>query len=174
MRDFKFNKHMTEAAKLVGAGCATIALAGAGAVFLYYTRNNKPFYKFRQFVFVGCGLAAIWLTYNLLFAYLFVLGMSYIIQAISETSCLEPLVSELVQNNARLDLGFMTINPTGDILLMKMESSEVPAHPCKDLKIVSQTTQPSGSVQTCFHFNAWLECVSKSNGWGALKSNLTE
>ncbi|BEI31819.1 hypothetical protein BSKO_mt0072 (mitochondrion) [Bryopsis sp. KO-2023] len=158
----------------------------ANSLLINNFRNNMAFlYKireflgskvdhYRKFIFVGCGLAAIWLTYNMLFAYLFVLGMSYILQAISETSCLEPLVSELVQNNARLDLGFITLNPTGEICMMKMESQEVPGHPCKDLNIITQRTQPSGSVQTCFHFNAWLECVSKSNGWGALKSNLTE
>lgn len=134
----------------------------------------KKLSNFSRLIVVGCSLAAIWIIYNWLFAYMFVLGMSLIFQAFSCTACIEPLVSELVESNTRLDLGFITLNPSGDICMMKMESSEISGHPCNDLNIVTQKAQPSGSVQTCFHFDAWLKCVSKSNQWGALKSNLTE
>jgi len=36
-------------------------------------------------------------------------------------SCMETLIPELVQQNARLNLGFVTINPSGQISMMNME-----------------------------------------------------
>ena len=81
----------------------------------------KKLSNFYRLIVVGCSLAAIWIIYNWLFAYMFVLGMSLIFQAFSCTACIEPLVSELVESNTRLDLGFITLNPSGDICMMKME-----------------------------------------------------
>ena len=134
----------------------------------------KKLDNFYRYIIFVCSLIAIWVIYNVMFAYLFILGMSYILQAVSCTACVEPLLSELIEYNARLDLGPITLNPFGDICMMKMESSEVPGHPCNDLKVVTQKAQPSGSVQTCFHFDAWLNCVSKTNQWGAMKTSVTE
>lgn len=76
----------------------------------------------------------------MLFAYFFVLGLSYIIQAINETSCMETLIPELVQQNARLNLGFLTINPSGQISMMNMETPP-PGHPCEGLDVLTQKTQ---------------------------------
>lgn len=132
---------------------------------------RRAYGRFKSFIYVGFIFGALWLTYNTLFAYFFVLGLSYIIQAINETSCMETLIPELVQQNARLNLGFMTINPSGQICMME---TPPPGHPCEGLDVVTQKTQSDGGVQVCFHYDAWLKCVGKTNNWGALKSHLTD
>lgn len=134
---------------------------------------SRRWRTFKLLIYVSFSFGALWLSYNMLFAYFFILGLSYIIQAINDASCMEKLIPELERSSAYLNLGFATINPSGQISMMNMETPP-PGHPCEGLEVVTQKTQPDGWVQTCFHFDAWLKCVGKTKDWGALKTQLTD